>query len=101
MIPTNHAISAAMRASPNTPRAEIIKILTAATSMPVDLPPFPWHVREAFSGGRNPVAFIYLEGSDGREVCTWMARAGENIGVLKERARFLTQAAEAYLSNMS
>jgi hypothetical protein len=90
-----------MRASPGTPRDEIVKILTAATSMPVGLPPFPWHIRESFSGGRNPVAFIFLEGSDGREVCTWMARAGEDIGLLKERARFLTQAAEEYLLNKS
>jgi hypothetical protein len=99
MTLTNQAISAAMRASPTTPREEVIKILTAAKSMPADLPPLPWHVNESFSRGRNPVALVSLEGSNGEQVCLWIGRENENGGALRARAQFFMRAAEAYLSN--
>lgn len=98
MIPTERMIATAMSASPNTPREEVIKILTAANKMPANLPPFPWNIRESSSSGRKPVVFINLEGQDGEEVCSWIVDAGPEVENRRERARFFMQAAEAFMS---
>ncbi len=97
---TAEMVERAEKAAPYLSSGAIVQLLEAALSDDVfPIPSLPWAIEESRSGGRRPVHFVSLVGADGETVASWMTEVPDDIQRLRAKARFLSQAVEAFCAN--